>query len=119
MKKFQIGLLLGIGLLTSLGIGLLTSLIIAGNDERPNIVLILTDDVSVENIKEDFTFQGSVQWEKLDPLRLKVTLKKNTCKPAEIISKVLQFFPVHDIKIAEPSIEEIVGRIYSSGLSPT
>ena len=80
-----------------------------------HIIFQLTDPIPTGRLHHEISFNGLVQWENLDPLRLKVTFSKDRLKPAEIIEKVLKNFPVHDISIEEPSIEAIVGRIYSQG----
>ena len=79
------------------------------------IIFQLTEAISMDKLKTEMGFNGRAHWENVDPLRLKVTFNKDRLKPAEIIENVLKRFPVHDITIEEPSIDAIVGRIYSTG----
>jgi len=55
----------------------------------------------------------AVRWEAVDPVRLRLSFRPRDVRPAELIGKVLQQTAVRDIAIEEPSIEEIVSRIYS------
>ena len=79
------------------------------------IIFQLTETLPSDTLEKELAFNGSVHWENLDPLRIKATFSKDQLKPAQIIEKVLRTCPVHDISIEEPSIEAIVGRIYSGG----
>ena len=79
------------------------------------IIFQFTEAVPMDKVEKEMSFNGLARWEKVDPLRLKVIFNKDRVKPAEIIENVLKRFPVHDITIEEPSIDTIVGRIYSKG----
>jgi ABC-2 type transport system ATP-binding protein len=76
----------------------------------------LTEDIAFEELQKKFDFNGSVKLEKLDALRLRLEFSRVAFNPAAIIERVLKQVQVHDIAIEEPSIEDIVGHIYSNGV---
>lgn len=77
------------------------------------IVFQLNDNIDFDELQSACAFNGSVRSEVMDPLSLKVTFQRDSYSPADIIERVLKNAPVHDITIEEPSIEDIIGRIYS------
>jgi ABC-2 type transport system ATP-binding protein len=79
------------------------------------ITFQMSSRYSLEELRAQVRGNGAVQWEKPAPLQLRATFRMEEITPAEVIGQVLQLASVHDITIEEASIEEIVGRIYSSG----
>ena len=79
------------------------------------IIFQLTESIALETITNDLGLSSSVQWEQIDPLRIKATFNIELFNPTTIIEAVLRRLPVHDISIEEPSIESIVGHIYAKG----
>jgi ABC-2 type transport system ATP-binding protein len=59
---------------------------------------------------------GKVEWTTLDDSRLQAAFRRGEVNPADIVNQVLQHAAIHDVAVQEPTIEEIVGRIYSSGM---
>ncbi len=78
-----------------------------------SITFQLLENFDFDNLKEKLNFNSDVKLEKLDQLRLKINFSNESLNPAKIIENVIKEIEVNDIAIEEPSIEEIVGRIYS------
>lgn len=78
------------------------------------IIFQFNENTTVEQCRSAFPPTDAFGLEQLDPLRVKVTFRKDSLSPTDIIQRMLQCAPVHDIAIEEPSIEEIVGKIYSN-----
>ena len=57
----------------------------------------------------------NVRWERLAPLRWRVTFDRRAVPVAEVISRTVPRLPVSDLSIAEPDIEEVVKKIYREG----
>jgi len=79
------------------------------------IIFQLAERAALEELRHSLQADGRVAWQQPEPYRLVATFRRNSIRPAEIIARVIQQAAVHDITIEEPSIEEIVGRIYSEG----
>ena len=79
------------------------------------IIFQLSETFSLDLLKQRVPTNGAVTWEQPEPMRLKAVFRRDRISAAEVIGQVLHLTPVHDITIEEPSIEEIVGRIYSDG----
>ncbi len=78
-----------------------------------SITFQLLEDFDFNKLKTKLDFSSDVKLEKLDQLRLKINFSSEALNPAKIIEDVIKEIEVNDIAIEEPSIEEIVGRIYS------
>ena len=52
-----------------------------------SIIFQLTETVSPEFLQKEFNFNGTVRWENLDPVRLKITFSKDQLNPGQIIEK--------------------------------
>ncbi len=78
-----------------------------------SITFQLIKNFDFDNLEQKLKFDGNVTLERLDQLRLKINFSNESLNPAKIIENVIKEVEVHDIAIEEPSIEEIVGRIYS------
>ena len=77
------------------------------------VIFELIENLEFAELEKRLNFNGSVTIKKLDQLRVEVKFNRESLNPAEIIQKVVNEVQVHDISIEEPSIEEIVSRIYS------
>jgi len=85
-------------------------------DRRIIFQLSPTNRDSLEKLERVMRTNGVVEWKELEPLRWEATFRKDRIGPAEIIEQVVRNVTVHDISIEEPTIEEVVSRIYSEGL---
>jgi ABC-2 type transport system ATP-binding protein len=79
------------------------------------ITFQMSDDYSLPRIQSETDFGGAVEWKQIDSIRLQATFRRDRLRPAELIARVIQCAPVHDIAIEEQEIEEIVSQIYSDG----
>jgi ABC-2 type transport system ATP-binding protein len=79
------------------------------------ITFQMSDDYSLPRIQSETDFEGAVEWKQIDSVRLQATFRRDRLRPAELIARVIQCAPVHDIAIEEQEIEEIVSQIYSDG----
>ncbi len=59
-----------------------------------------------------------VGWEPVSPLRYRATFDRHRTRPADLIRSLLNEVEVADIEIPEPSIENVVKRIYREGTVP-
>lgn len=79
------------------------------------ITFQLSGGFALERLQGEGDSEGDVEWSESGPLRLQARFQRDRVRPAEVIARAIQHAPVHDITIEEPSIEEIVSRIYSEG----
>ena len=79
------------------------------------VIFQLAESASLDALRSSLPADDRLVWQQPEPHRLVASFQRNRVRPAEIIARVIQHAAVHDITIEEPSIEEIVGRIYSEG----
>jgi len=79
------------------------------------IIFQLSESRPLDELQGAVQGNGRVEWRQPEPHRLEAIFRRDLIGPAEIIGRVIQYAAVHDITIEEPSIEEIVRRIYSEG----
>jgi ABC-type uncharacterized transport system ATPase subunit len=64
------------------------------------------------------TLTGSlpVRWTECQGRTHVAEFSRNEVTPAEVVQRVLSVHPIHDLTIAEPSIEDVVREIYRNGM---
>lgn len=58
---------------------------------------------------------NGIQWTALGGRRFRAKFNRDDVPTAEVLQKLAAAFPIHDIIIEEPGIEEVVRRIYREG----
>jgi ABC-2 type transport system ATP-binding protein len=56
----------------------------------------------------------SVTWKRLSPVRFEARFPRSRLKVADLLGRCVRRFSVADVALPEPSIEEVIRRIYSS-----
>ncbi len=79
-----------------------------------HLIFQLDHSLNLQELQDKLELNGSVQWQELDSLHFKLTFKTEKHNPAHLIDRILRHASVNDITIEEPSIDDIVGRIYSN-----
>lgn len=77
------------------------------------VIFQFDEAYDLEALKQATELDDRVTWEAIDAARLKIHFHQHEIRATEIIGQLIQRAPVRDIKIEEPSVEEIVGEIYS------
>jgi ABC-2 type transport system ATP-binding protein len=66
---------------------------------------------SPEGERQELVFDGLVA-ERLGPNRFQLVIDKRKTTPADVIREIVNRYPVLDLSVSEPDIEEVVARIY-------
>ena len=91
--------------------GSLESLRDKGGDEA-----IAEIDVLEEPSEQTLEKVGSsVRWERLSVLRYRARFLRSEISSGELMRRVVDLLPVADVSLPEPSIEEVIRRIYREG----
>ena len=59
----------------------------------------------------DLVFDG-IRAERISPNRFQIVVDKQRTSPADVLREVVDRYPVLDLSVSEPDIEEVVSRIY-------